>query len=43
VFGFDRTRGGDVVEGDWVGLTREEVVPHGPFKEFLQGLSRGRA
>jgi hypothetical protein len=25
VFGFDRFRDGDVVEGDWIGLNRKEV------------------
>ena len=31
---------GDVVEGDWIGLNRKEVIPHGPFAEFLSGLAR---
>jgi len=39
VFGFDRFRDGDVVEGDWIGLNRDEVIPHGPFAEFLSRLA----
>ena len=42
VFGFDRTRNGDVVEGDWIGLNRDEVIPRGPFLTFLEGLARGQ-
>jgi hypothetical protein len=43
VFGFDRFRDGEVVEGDWIGLNREEVIAHGPFDEFLKGLAHGQA
>jgi SMI1 / KNR4 family (SUKH-1) len=39
VFGFDRFRDGDVVEGDWVGLNRHELIERGPFMEFLGGLA----
>jgi hypothetical protein len=42
VFGFDRFRDGEVVEGDWIGLSREEVIEHGPFVEFLKGLVVGQ-
>jgi hypothetical protein len=42
VFGFDRLHDGDVIEGDWIGLNRDEVIPHGPFTEFLEGLARAR-
>ena len=41
VFGFDRFRDGEVVEGDWIGLNRDEVVAHGAFGEFLRGLAYG--
>jgi hypothetical protein len=40
VYGFDRLRGGQVVEGDWIGLSRDDVIPHGPFADFLAGLAR---
>jgi hypothetical protein len=43
VFGFDRLRDGEVVEGDWIGLNREEVIAHGAFAEFLRGLAHGQA
>jgi hypothetical protein len=39
VYGFDRLRGGHIVEGDWIGLTRDDVIRHGPFAEFLAGLA----
>jgi hypothetical protein len=42
VYGFDRFRDGDVVEGDWIGLNREEIIVHGPFEEFLSGLAQGQ-
>jgi hypothetical protein len=42
VFGFDRFRDGDVVEGDWIGLNRDEVIPHGQFAEFLTAFARGQ-
>jgi hypothetical protein len=43
VYGFDRFRDGDVIEGDWIGLNREEIVVHGPFEEFLSGLAQRQA
>jgi hypothetical protein len=42
VFGFDRFRDGEVVEGDWIGLNREELISCGPFMEFLRDLSSGQ-
>jgi hypothetical protein len=42
LYGFDRHRNGDVVEGDWIGLKREDVVAHGPFVEFLRALASGQ-
>jgi hypothetical protein len=29
VYGFDARRGGEIVEGDWIGLDRSELIPHG--------------
>jgi hypothetical protein len=46
VFGFDRFRDGEVVEGDWIGLNRDELIPHGrtrTFIEFLRSLASGQA
>jgi hypothetical protein len=37
VYGFDRGRAGEVVEGDWIGLRRDELIRHGTFTEFLRG------
>jgi hypothetical protein len=42
VYGFDPRRGGEIVEGDWIGLARDEVIPRGrTLTEFLQSISRG--
>jgi hypothetical protein len=42
VYGLDPRRGGEIVEGDWVGLSRDEVIPRGrTLTEFLQRISRG--
>jgi hypothetical protein len=38
VYGFDSLRNGLVVEGDWIGLNRDEVIPHGAFVEFFGAL-----
>jgi hypothetical protein len=43
VFGFDRFRDGEVVEGDWIGLNRDELIPHGrTLTEFLRSLASGQ-
>lgn len=40
VFGFDRFRDGQIVEGDWIGLNRDELILHGAtFTDFLQSLA----
>ncbi len=40
VYGFDRFRGGEIVEGDWIGLNRDELIPHGKsLTEFLRSIS----
>jgi hypothetical protein len=41
VYGFDR--GGEVIDGDWIGRNRDEVIEHGPFRRFLEGVARGQA
>jgi hypothetical protein len=40
VYGFDAAATGEIVEGDWIGLGRDEVIPRGrTFMEFLQSLA----
>jgi len=40
VYGFDDFRNGAVVEGDWIGLARTELIPRGKtFTDFLRSLS----
>jgi hypothetical protein len=39
VYGFDRFRDGDVVEGDWIGLNRDELIAHGTFADFVINLA----
>ncbi len=40
IYGFDAQRGG-IVEGDWIGLSQDELVRHGStFTGFLRGLAR---
>ena len=40
VFGFDRFRDGQIVEGDWIGLNRDELIVHGAtFTDFLRSLA----
>jgi len=40
VYGFDRFRDGEIVEGDWIGLSRDELIPHGKsLREFLRSIS----
>jgi hypothetical protein len=29
VYGFDSARGSEIIEGDWIGLARNEVISHG--------------
>ena len=41
VYGFDRD--GDVVEGDWIGLNRDEVIERGTFRRFVEGVARDQA
>lgn len=39
VYGFDHFRDCEIVEGDWIGLNRDELIPHGrTFAEFLQSI-----
>ena len=38
VYGFDRFRDGEVVEGDWIGLNRDELIAHGTFANFVTNL-----
>lgn len=41
LYGFDVNRGGEIVEGDWIGLAREEVMPRGrTLKELLHHVAR---
>jgi SMI1 / KNR4 family (SUKH-1) len=40
VYGFDRFRDGEIVEGDWIGLNRDELIAHGgSLTEFLRSIS----
>jgi hypothetical protein len=40
VYGFDRFRDGEIVEGDWIGLNRDELIARGTtFAEFLRSIS----
>jgi hypothetical protein len=40
VYGFDRRRDGEIVEGDWIGMNRDETIPHGrTLTEFLRSIS----
>ena len=39
VYGFDRFRDGEVVEGDWIGLNRDELIAHGTFADFVTALA----
>jgi len=42
VYGFDARAGGEIVEGDWIGLGRDELIRHGrSFGGFLERLARG--
>ena len=42
LYGFDVTRGGEIVEGDWIGLERDEVIPRGrTLKELLEHVAKG--
>ncbi len=41
IYGFDARTGG-IVEGDWIGLSRDEVIPRGrTFTEFLLVIADG--
>jgi hypothetical protein len=42
VYGFDRFRDGQVVEGDWIGLNRDELIAHGTFADFVTALATAR-
>ena len=43
VFGFDRFRDSQIVEGDWIGLNRDELIVHGTtFTDFLRSLATGQ-
>lgn len=40
VYGFDSLHGNEIVEGDWIGLRRDQLVRRGrTLAEFLQSLS----
>jgi hypothetical protein len=42
IYGFDAQREGEIVEGDWIGLRRDQLISHGrTLKEFLQSLADG--
>jgi hypothetical protein len=42
VYGFDVAAGGEIVEGDWIGLERDALIPRGrTFTEFLQSIASG--
>lgn len=36
---FDRFRDGEVVEGDWIGLNRDELIAHATFANFVTNLA----
>jgi hypothetical protein len=39
VYGFDSFRDGAIVEADWIGLGRDDLIPHGKtLTEFLRSL-----
>jgi hypothetical protein len=39
VYGFDSFRDGAIVEADWVGLGRDDLIPHGrTLAEFLRSI-----
>ena len=40
IYGFDPERAGEIVEGDWIGLTSDELICHGhTFTEFLENVA----
>jgi hypothetical protein len=40
IYGFDALAGGEIVEGDWVGLNRDELIRRGrSFAGFLETLA----
>jgi hypothetical protein len=40
IYGFDSLSESEIVEGDWIGLSRDELVRHGrSFTEFLERLA----
>jgi len=42
LYGFDSTRGGEIVEGEYIGLARDEVIPRGDtLTELLQSVAEG--
>jgi hypothetical protein len=42
IYGFDRFHEGEIVEGDWIGLGRDELIAHGKsLTEFLRSISGG--
>jgi hypothetical protein len=43
VYGFDGRSAGEIVEGDWIGLGRDELIAHGrTLTELLQNLAADR-
>jgi hypothetical protein len=41
VYGFNRDD--NVVEGDWIGLNRDELIEHGTLIRLVEGVARGQA
>lgn len=39
VYGFRSLRDGEVVEGDWIGLNRDELIAHATFANFVTNLA----
>lgn len=39
IYGFDAANASAIIEGDWIGLSRDELIEHGyTFREFLESL-----
>jgi hypothetical protein len=42
IYGFDVRANNEIVEGDWIGLSREQLIRHGPnFTNFLARMASG--
>jgi hypothetical protein len=43
IYGFDGQSAGEIVEGDWIGLAPDELIPHGrTLTELLENLAADR-